>query len=288
MMNQSKFVRIASVVIFTAGVLLSLMLFALVIWPDFEASLLDPAVRQDARLRTLRCPVMISKAETGTVSAAFKNRLQRPATFHVRAHITQGYVTWMREIDESLPLAPRETQRLQWPIAPDDAAFGRLILVKVTVRGGYPLPTRQGTCGVLVISAPSLAGYQWTKGGQIFVIGLAVGWSLLIIGIGLRGVRPRATLEEAKRRVVTLRGTGGMGVLTGSIILGTVVGLLGRWIDGGIIFVITLLLLGAMAATATQVERFSEISHSRSPQVTDLGSASDRGEAGVGQRPRPT
>jgi hypothetical protein len=30
----------------------------------------------------------------------------------------------MREIATSLPLAPGETQRLQWPITPDDAAFG--------------------------------------------------------------------------------------------------------------------------------------------------------------------
>jgi hypothetical protein len=246
MTSQSKSVRIASAVIFTAGVLFSMALFALVIWPDFEASLLDPAVRQEARLRTLRCPIMITKAETDTVSAAFKNRLKRPATFHVRAHITQGYVTWMREIDESLPLAPRETQRLQWAIAPDDAAFGRLILVKVTVRGGYPLPTRQGTCGVLVIPAPSLAGYTWTHGGRIFAMGLAISWSLLIIGMGIRGFTSQPTLGEVKRRIVTLRGPGGLGLLTGSIVIGTSIGMLGYWILGGIVFVVTLLLLGAI------------------------------------------
>jgi hypothetical protein len=261
--------RIASAVIFTAGVLLSTALFVLVLWPDFEASLLDPAIRQDAPLRTLRCPVMLTKAETGTVSAAFKNRLQRPATFHVRAHISQGYVTWMREIDASLPLAPGETQRLQWPIAPDDAAFGRLILVKVTVRGGYPLPTRQGTCGVLVIPAPSLAGHPWTDGDRIFAFGLAVGWSLLITGIGLRGLTPQPVLGEPRRWAISFRGAGGMGLLTGCIILGTIVSLLGQWILGSMIFVITLLLLGAI------LEHFSKMLIARP-------------EGGVGQRPRPT
>ncbi len=259
---QPKRMPIISVVTFTAGILLSMALFALVIWPDFEASLLDPAIRQDARLRTLRCPVMITKVETDTVSAAFKNRLQRPATFHIRAHISQGYITWMREINESLPLAPGERQRLQWPIAPDDAAFGRLVLVKVTVRGGYPLPTRQGTCGVLVIPPLALAGMRWTQGNHIFTFGLAVGWSLLILGVGIRGRTPQARLGEAKRRSVMLQGTGGMGLLAGSIIGGTVVSLLGRWILGGIMFVITLLLLGAI------LEHFAKMSRSRSPKVS--------------------
>jgi len=231
---RDKLVRFLSIVIFSVGLLLGMALFGIVVWADFEAILFDPAIRQDASLNSLRCPVMMTEVETGTVSAAFTNSLDRSVELFVRAHISDGYVTLMKEVDTRLPLAAGETQRLQWTVFPDDAAFGRLILVKVIVKGGYPLPSRQGTCGILVVNAPYLTG------GQIFTLGLAVGFLSMLIGAGL-WILVERPLNETGLQVARA-----MGMLAGAVLVGTIFGLLGWWLPGAALFMVTLLAIGAI------------------------------------------
>ncbi|MBL7184236.1 MAG: hypothetical protein ISS50_07280 [Anaerolineae bacterium] len=234
MNSKNKTIRILGVLIFSAGVLLGMALFGIVVWGDFEAAMFDPSIKRDAPLATLRCPVMMTKTETGTVSATFTNPLERPIELYTRAHITEGYVTLMREIITTLPLDPGETKPLQWTVTPDDAAFGRLILVKITVNRKYPLPSRQGTCGILVVDLP------YFTGNQIFAFTLAASLLSMVAGAGLWVVANRP-----------LRGPGldvtrAMGVLAGSVLTGTIVGLRGSWMFGGLIFVFTVLLIGAV------------------------------------------
>ena len=234
MNSKNKTIRILGVLIFSAGVLLGMALFGIVVWGDFEAAMFDPSIKRDAPLATLRCPVMMTKTETGTVSATFTNPLERPIELYTRAHITEGYVTLMREVNTKLPLDPGETKPLQWTVTSDDAAFGRLILVKVTVNRKYPLPSRQGTCGILVVDLP------YFTGNQIFAFTLAASLLSMVAGAGLWVVANRP-----------LRGPGldvtrAMGVLAGSVLTGTIVGLRGSWMFGGLIFVFTVLLIGAV------------------------------------------
>lgn len=222
------------ILLFAVGLLLGLALFGVVIWADLEAALFSPGLQQDAALRSLRCPVMITKAETGKVTASLTNPLDRPTERYVRAHVTDGYVTLMREVNTRVPLAPGETERLAWTVTADDAAFERLILVKVVVRGRYPLPSRQGTCGILVADVPALTGSQ--------VFGLSLGVSLLSMaaGFGLwhRAARP---IHGEGRQVARA-----MGMLAGSIVVGTFVGWMGWWVPGLILFVIGVLGIGVI------------------------------------------
>ncbi len=226
--------RWLGLMLFSAGLFLGMALFGIIIWADFEAVLFDPGQQQDASLKSLRCPVMITKSETGAVTASLTNPLDRPTERYIRAHITDGYVTLMREINKLVPLAPGETQKLTWTVTADDAAFERLILVKVIIRGRYPLPSRQGTCGIVVVDVPYLTGHQ--------VFGISLVASLLSIGMGFSiWFKASKPLHEKARQAVRA-----MSTLAGSILLGIFIGLMGWWLPGLLIFVITLIGAGVI------------------------------------------
>ena len=232
--TRRRLACILGVLVFSVGALLGLALFGAIVWADFEAILFNPAIRKEAPLTTLRCPVMITKAEgSGTVTAIFTNPLQRPIELYIRAYISEGYVILMREVVTKLPLDPGETKPLQWTVTTDDAAFGCLILVKVIVNRRYPLPSRQGSCGILVVDVP------YFTGGQIFALALVAGWGTMAMGAGLWIVANRPL------RGLGLKVAVAMGTLAGSILVGTVLGLRGSWLPGGLVFVITLLVIGA-------------------------------------------
>lgn len=233
-MKENRPIRILSVVIFAIGALLGTILVAITVWTDFEAILFDPGIQEDTRLRSLRCPTVITSKETGTISARVKNSLDRSTDFFVRAHISHGYVTLMREVNAQLSLDPGESERLTWEINKDDAAFGSLVLFKVTVKGSYPLPTRQGTCGVLVIDAPYLSG------GQIYGLGLAISLISMVAGGTLWIINNPHVLDPQ------IQLTRAMAFLTISIIVGIIVSLVGWWLLGALFLVVILLAVGVI------------------------------------------
>lgn len=226
--------RPLGVLLFAMGLLLGMALFGAAIWADFEAVLFNPGLSYDAPLRSLRCPPMITTSETGTVTASLTNPLDRPTERYVRAHITDGYVTLMREVNRSVPLEPGETERLEWSVTADDAAFDRFVLVKIIVRGRYPLPSRQGTCGILVVGVPFLSGDQ--------VFGLVFAASLISMAAGY-GLWRRASRLVGRQRQQVARA---MVALAGSIALGAVAGWMGWLLPGIILFVFTILGIGVI------------------------------------------
>jgi hypothetical protein len=229
-MNSKRFIRTPSVFIFAVGIILGTALSGIVVWGDLEASLFDASIRGDATLTTLRCPVMMTAKEIGTASATFENPLERPVTFTIRAHISRGYVTLMREINSKLSLAPGETQTLEWTVTPDDAAYGRLILLRVRLSAKYPLPARDASCGILVVDLPYLSG------NQVTAFTLAASLLSMVVGASL-WVATNRPLRGLPRQV-----TRAMGVLAGSVLLAMLLGLLGNWLLGALLLVITLLL----------------------------------------------
>lgn len=231
---RERLARPLGILLFSAGLLLGMALFGTLVWADFEAVLFNPGRRYDAPLRSLRCPVMITRSETGTVTASLTNPLDRSIDRYVRAHITDGYVTLMREVDQSVSIASGERERLAWEVTADDAAFERFILVRIVVRGRYPLPSRQGTCGIFVVDVPYLTGEQ--------VFGLVFTASLISMGMGF-GLWYRASEPLRARGLQAARA---MGMLASSVALGTIVGWLGWWLPGAIVFLITVLGVGVI------------------------------------------
>lgn len=224
--------RSLSIILYLVGLLLVLAVAIIAIWPDLEASLFDRGLSSEETLRTLNCPLVISPNEETAITATFHNRLERNIRFLVRARISLGGVLRIREAEGVVALAPGESEELRWPIEAGDAAFGRLILARVYVpRGGAELPSRQAACGVLVMGVPLLTGTQFVALLAIAgIVSLAAGIYLwLRTGQGSVG----------KKR------TGGrtFGLLAFLIVGAMVAGLLGSWMAGGFLLVLSVLLL---------------------------------------------
>jgi hypothetical protein len=206
------------------------------IWGDLEANRFDENLShfRDASLKTLRCPVLLTTGESGTVTAAFDNSLDRSLTLTIRTHVSR-YLTYLRDDTQLLPLSPGEKKRLEWTVTPDDIVYGHLILVKMLQLRQYPLPGRLASCGIVVLNFPYLSGKA--------LFGLALAASLLSIGGGLAlwwaGSQP-----FTKRRRQTFRTLAALAV---AVVVNMIPSFMGWWMAGALIFAINVLLIGAMA-----------------------------------------
>ncbi len=175
--NPKRWHRTLGLYVFFIGVLLGMFFAMMATWANFEAYLFDASTDSSALpLESLRCPILLNGDETGTVTATFAN----PAAWALRrtidTHISHGFVLLMREERTRIDLEPGEKRTLQWTIAPEDAAWGRFILVRLHVQRIGPLPPRSGSCGVLVVDFPFGAGAQ--------IVIAVVGISLLLMAVG--------------------------------------------------------------------------------------------------------
>lgn len=229
--NVSKLARPLGALIFVLGVLTGLALAGIAIWGDLEATLFDSSIREEASL-DLHCPVMITRGQVVSVTASFNNPTDKPIPLIARAHVSLRHVTLMREEDKQISLAPGETQTLAWQVSADDAAYRRLILVKVRSFRYHPLPAREGACGIFVADLPYLSG------DQLVILMVAVSIVGLIAGLGLwiaagRSIN-KATPDESRA----------MGLLAGLVLFALLAGLAGWWLAGLASIAITILLLG--------------------------------------------
>jgi len=239
-MKDNRTVRILSLVAFSIGLLLATILIGITVWGDLEAILFDPGIQQEAKLGSLRCPVMMTSREAATVRARVKNSLDRPTDVFVRARITQGFVTLIREETTQFSLAPGESRRVEWAVGSEDAAYKRLVLVKMTVQSGYPLPNRQGTCGILVLNTPILTG------NQLYFLGVTISL-ICAIGGGITWFRSHPHRLGLKVQIARL-----MVFLSFVVIIGLVVSLLGLWVVGLVALIVILLTVGVFIGYLTQ------------------------------------
>ena len=130
-----------------------------IIWGDIETSVFDSSIKAKSSLR-LNCPVAITTDEVGKISATVENQWIEEKKFYVRAHISEGYVSLNREINQQIPVAPGEKGKVSWEIYPEDAAYNRIILFRAYVNPSYPVPSQGNFCGVLVLDIPFLTGTQ--------------------------------------------------------------------------------------------------------------------------------
>ncbi|MBP1694219.1 MAG: hypothetical protein H6Q37_2102 [Chloroflexi bacterium] len=196
-----------SIVLFIIGAIIGILFNAMALWPDYEASLFNSGLDADEGMGSLRCPILINDHEHGLVRASVTNPLDRNFKPDVRASISQGYVTLMRQSDQTPLLAPGETQNLHWTVNPEDAAWKRVILFRAYQFRAYPVPSRTGACGILVVNI-SIPGS-----------GLTILWvaaSLLLMGTGMwLWVRGNQPLIYPSRNVVSAMTAMGIVVLAG-------------------------------------------------------------------------
>lgn len=224
---------------FFGGVLLGMLFAALLAWANFEASLFDASTDSSAlNLERLKCPVLLNRQETGVVFATFTNSADWTLTRTVDAHISHGFVLLMREERSRFELAPGEKHTLQWAISPEDAAWGRFILVRLHVQRSAPLPPRTGSCGVLVVNLPYGSGAQ--------IAAVTIGASLLLmLGGAFLWVRDLAAQNKDMRALDYL-----ILALAPVTLLSLLCGIIGFWLGSAVLLLVTILLTISAVASA--------------------------------------
>jgi len=159
--KQNSVLSFLGVILYITGILAGSALAALSAWGDIEASTFDAALQTDETLSKLDCPVFIGKEEQRVIVAEIVNTTDRDVSPVVRARITQGYVTLVREHRGKVDIPQGESARIEWDISAEDAAYRQLILARVYQFSNYSLPSRQATCGVVVVPVPGLTGQQF-------------------------------------------------------------------------------------------------------------------------------
>jgi hypothetical protein len=220
--------------LFSLGLILALALAAALTWAELEASIFDVSLIAGSQALPLQCPLALSRDETSYITASFSNPSEREVRQIVRAHISDGFVTLMREEETLLELAPGETQRLSWPITAQDAAYGRVVLARVhALRAGPEHPYRQRSCGVLVLGVP--------VNGHIFALALAA-FSLTLMAFGAYRCWRLRPKQAGRRDQATLL----MGLLGALATTALISAYAGWWVLGVVVLIVTLLVLLAV------------------------------------------
>ncbi|MEN4012887.1 MAG: hypothetical protein ROW48_12700 [Bellilinea sp.] len=231
MENPTKNLSIAAILLFIFGLLAGMALWAANVWADLEASLFDPAIAADAVINDLRCPQFITPSEYGVVSIRLHNPTDRVIRQGIRTHISYGFVTYMRQENHLLELQPREIRQMEWIVSPEDAAWGRLILVRLHLFRSFPLPSRTATCGIIVLDLPMVSGSQvtWLMLG-LSLAGTLGGWQLLR--------RASQRLQSNRSSISSL-----MSAWIVILAIGNALALSGLWIPAGVLFLLSIIFL---------------------------------------------
>jgi hypothetical protein len=231
MEKNKSWIKWLSLLLFALGVAIGTTVTAINTWGDLEAGMFDTLIQGEESISSLKCPAMITTSETATVSASFTNTHVRSLERNIRVHISDGNATLMREEQTKLPLTPGKTEKLQWIVNPEDAAFDQFVLVRVYLFPKPPLPAQDGSCGIMVVNIPSLAG-------NLIMSTLYIA-SILFLALGaflwVAHNRPLRAEQQSTLRSIML--------LTVSVVAGMVVSYLGWWFAGVICLAITLILV---------------------------------------------
>ena len=232
-MNSKKTLKIAGGLFLTIGIILGFVLSSLMIWGDLEASLFTSGLRADESLSTLKCPIIITSEETGTISATLNNPTEKTLERYLIANVSEGYASLVREIRTNLPIPPEEKQKVEWKIYPEDAAFDeRVILFRVYINPRHPHPSMGGNCGVVRVNLQGITGNQLV-GSTALISFASIG-----LGAGLIEYSIRPTKNRARNTVNSAY------ALAGLVFGGGILGYLGMWVPAIGLLAASVIMLG--------------------------------------------
>jgi len=234
-MKTSKvYLSVMGSALLAMGILLGFIISAVIVWGDLEATVFTNGVKGDKSLSNLNCPVLITPREIGTVSVILKNPANQLSDRYLRAFISEGYASLIRETKTKIPLPPNGSQKVEWKVYPEDAAYKRVILFRVYINAKYPYPSMSGNCGIVKIDIP------WLNGNQVLAITSGISLVSMVIGIVL--IETRETRTIVKVRSVKNAAY----FLAGSLILTSILSYFGFWLLGLIGLAVGIILLGVI------------------------------------------
>ena len=218
-------------ILFILGAVVGLWLLVTSAWGDLEAMLFDSALGSDEPLTTLNCPIMITPTDIGVISANFENPGDKERKVIVQARFSLGHRYYLQEQRDEIYIPPGESISKEYEVFANQAAFGRIILARIYQYRSFSVPSRTGSCGIIVVDLPNFTG------GQVLVSSLAGSLALMALGISLRAKSP------AKRKSQQKKLTQGMTFLGAQIIIGILISFLGSWMLSVLMVVFSLIII---------------------------------------------
>ncbi len=188
MRTKNSVLLFISLILFSGGLIISLIFNGLVLWVNTEAlsfwgypeSLAyDSTLTTRARISRLNCPVIITPGETGTIRLRVTNTQDKPITAWISTHLSMpGQLENMVRETSPVPLEPGEKSTLTYQVTTENTIFNRMVLARVFLRLSeiHP-PSRTQNCGILAIELGRLSGTH--------ILVAAVGSSLVMMGAGV-------------------------------------------------------------------------------------------------------
>lgn len=214
---KKKTLRITGITTLIIGALFFVYIGIISVWGELEATFFNAALRSEDPLKTLSCPAVITSHETAAVTGTFYNPYDKSANMEIRTYVTDGFVTLMNEYITTFTLDPGNTNIVEIPIIAEDAAYERVIMVRMHQMKRIPFPYQNASCGIVVVNFPFLTG------SQFIIMILSLGTLLTIGGITLWAVNSKP--------IVWLR----LKIFVAMIIFGltsasiAIIGLIGLW-----------------------------------------------------------
>ncbi|MBI1794736.1 MAG: hypothetical protein HYR70_11170 [Chloroflexi bacterium] len=177
----TKSARTVSNVIFFFGIFLGLTLAITVIWAALEAQTYFYTGATYEAFNGLRCPLFLTRSETGTITATFDNPGGQEIQPYYKVE-TSGLLA--RRFENQFTLAARESKSVQWTVDANDIDLGSFIFVKLNILPDANHWTRQALCGIFVLNVPGLTGEQ------ILISALLVSLLAIVIGFTLLNSLP--------------------------------------------------------------------------------------------------
>jgi hypothetical protein len=222
--------RTLGVLLFSAGILLGILLTAVLTWASFEAAFYGFQRLPGESFDGLICPALMTPHETGSILVQVSNSSKKPIEPILRVDVSTRGVPDTKQVQ--LKIEPGETRQLEQPITADNIDLGSFIFAKAYRYPAYPLPNAEATCGIFVLDVPML------NGKQIFYLWLVL--SLILVSSGLwiwsSSLQPMGTgrmINAAKMLAVI-------------IFLGLLVSIKGMWALGLLSLALVLLMSATM------------------------------------------
>jgi len=221
-----KSLRILSSTIFFLGVILGFVLAIVSLWGNVEALNYFFRGASYTPFQGLKCPILMTRSESGAVTAVFDNPTSTEDTFYYKVQISN--IVSPRIIEDQIAVPTHQTKDITFTVNNDDIDLEFFVFVKITISPNSSRPTQAASCGIMVLNN------QILNGGQIFELVFALSLLGIVIGFSLWQRTSREVDSNIKRLMLTLAIV---------VLLAMFAGLVGWWLAGTVLAVLTILLL---------------------------------------------
>ena len=230
---KPKIGRTISVILFSLGVLLGLLLAGSFIWAHLELPLYFDydftSIKSDNQeYSKLICPYMLTTPETGQISVKIPNTADKSIDVSFLAHISYlGGAARQLELTSTIPVGG--SRDLKFEVNAQDVFYNYFILVKTYQYPTYKTPSRMGSCAILLVPLTFLTG------DQVLIISILLLGFFLLTGIFLwiKFNRPLRGMTRNALNAMTL-----LAIL---LAVAFYTGLAGWWVPGVLLLAVVVL-----------------------------------------------